>query len=251
MNDSRLDNASPAALLDWDSAYFGCRIGRVRGDRLDPSLVQAIDHWTADESIDLLYFLARSDCPATVRTAEEAGYRLVDIRVTLARPVPPGLVPDADARPARSADLDPLRPLCRAGFREGRFHADGHFDPALCDAFYVTWLENSLAGFADATWVIEREGVAAGFITCHADHDNGRGSIGLVGVTESARGGGYGRRLVRQALAWASAQGLTSMSVVTQGRNVAAQRLYQREAFLTSSVGLWYHKWFVSPGSSL
>jgi ribosomal protein S18 acetylase RimI-like enzyme len=174
---------------------------------------------------------------------------LVDIRVTFARPVPAGVVPEAEVRPARPEDLAPLSPLCRTGFREGRFHADGRFDPGVCDAFYDTWLKNSLNGFADAVWVMEHSGAAAGFITCHADRDAGRGSIGLVGVAESARGRGYGHRLVRQALAWASGQGLSTLSVVTQGRNVAAQRLYQRETFLTESVGLWYHKWFHSPGN--
>ena len=34
------------------------------------------------------------------------------------------------------------------------------------------------------------------------------------------------------------------MKVVTQGRNIAGQRLYQRCGFLTRSVELWYHKWY-------
>jgi ribosomal protein S18 acetylase RimI-like enzyme len=33
------------------------------------------------------------------------------------------------------------------------------------------------------------------------------------------------------------------VSVVTQGRNVAAQRLYQRAGFVTASTQLWYHRW--------
>jgi len=32
--------------------------------------------------------------------------------------------------------------------------------------------------------------------------------------------------------------------VVTQGRNLAAQRLYQRNGFVTASLQLWYHRWF-------
>jgi len=30
---------------------------------------------------------------------------------------------------------------------------------------------------------------------------------------------------------------------VTQGSNIAAQRLYQRSGFLPKSVQLWYHFW--------
>jgi hypothetical protein len=33
-------------------------------------------------------------------------------------------------------------------------------------------------------------------------------------------------------------------TVVTQGRNVVSQRVYQRCAFMTRSAQLWYHCWF-------
>ena len=29
------------------------------------------------------------------------------------------------------------------------------------------------------------------------------------------------------------------------GRNLAAQRLYQRSGFVTASLQLWYHRWFL------
>jgi hypothetical protein len=34
------------------------------------------------------------------------------------------------------------------------------------------------------------------------------------------------------------------VQVITQGRNYAAQRLYQRAGFVTRKTELWYHKWF-------
>jgi ribosomal protein S18 acetylase RimI-like enzyme len=37
---------------------------------------------------------------------------------------------------------------------------------------------------------------------------------------------------------------IAKVNVVTQGRNVRAQRLYQKSGFATDSVMLWYHKWF-------
>jgi hypothetical protein len=40
------------------------------------------------------------------------------------------------------------------------------------------------------------------------------------------------------------------VNVVTQGRNSKAQRLYERCGFLTRSVQLWYHRWFMPRGAT-
>jgi hypothetical protein len=32
---------------------------------------------------------------------------------------------------------------------------------------------------------------------------------------------------------------------VTQGKNIAAQRLYQKNGFLIRDLQLWYHKWYL------
>jgi dTDP-4-amino-4,6-dideoxy-D-galactose acyltransferase len=50
--------------------------------------------------------------------------------------------------------------------------------------------------------------------------------------------------LVDQALAWFAQQKVTRVQVVTQGRNILAQRMYQRSGFVTHTVKLWYHRWF-------
>ena len=59
---------------------------------------------------------------------------------------------------------------------------------------------------------------------------------------------GYGAGVEKDyesALDWFATQGVEKVTVVTQGRNGAAQRLYQRCGFVTGSIHLWYHKWNV------
>ena len=42
------------------------------------------------------------------------------------------------------------------------------------------------------------------------------------------------------------ARGIDRVQVVTQGRNVRAQRVYQRCGFVSAQLQLWYHRWFTT-----
>ena len=83
------------------------------------------------------------------------------------------------------------------------------------------------------------------YISCHLNKTTLQGSIGLVGVTEQARGQQVGKKITNTVLNWFQEQGMKSVNVVTQGRNIPAQRLYQRCGFVTHDMQLWYHKWFI------
>jgi dTDP-4-amino-4,6-dideoxy-D-galactose acyltransferase len=50
------------------------------------------------------------------------------------------------------------------------------------------------------------------------------------------------------AIIWFAKQGAEKIGVVTQGRNVSAQRFYQRCGFVTRSVGFWFHRWYSLTG---
>ena len=78
-------NAVPCEILDWDSAFFGFRIAKVRGDLLNQEKAIQIDRWCSQFGIRCLYFLSRLDDATTTRAAEHNGFRLVDIRMTFAR----------------------------------------------------------------------------------------------------------------------------------------------------------------------
>ena len=86
-------------------------------------------------------------------------------------------------------------------------------------------------------------GEPGGYVTCELEPGGRQGKIGLLGLAADQRGRGLAQALAGRALGWFFTAGCEQVSVVTQGRNLAAQRLYQRTGFLTQKVQLWYHKW--------
>jgi len=231
--------------LEWDSQFFQRRIARLNRHRLDHATMAECVHWCRHHRIDCLYFLADSSHLETPRLAEANDFHLTDIRMTLGRVV----VPEDFAansfdgfRHARENDLRALRTIARTSHHDTRFYFDGHFEREKCDLLYATWIENSFRGFAQAVLVAEADGEPAAYLTCHLNDQASQ--IGLVGVGESHRGKGLATKLVRAFLSWSRGQGAQRALVVTQGRNLPAQRLYQRNGFITASMDLWYHRWF-------
>ncbi|MCS6772452.1 MAG: GNAT family N-acetyltransferase, partial [Kiritimatiellae bacterium] len=82
-----------------------------------------------------------------------------------------------------------------------------------------------------------------GYVTCKL-LGAGVGQIGLFAVSAPARGRGIGRHLLNAAIQWFAERDCRAVDVVTQGSNVAAQRIYQRHGFVTRDVSVWLHKWF-------
>ncbi len=240
-------------LLPWDTGFFGCRIARVSGDSLDQPKAEAIEQWCAENSVAGLYFLARSDDPGTTLTAETHGYSLTDIRVTFERvlapemPVPVHHGSEAAVRPVHPDDLPILQDIARSSHERTRFSNDPHFAPERVRAFYARWLELECQGRAEKVFVaVSPNQDPVGYISCHRSGSSAE--IGLVGVAPGYRGNGLGYKLVLSALSWFEGEHAKDVTVVTQGSNKAAQRLYQRCGFLTKSVQLWYHKWCPKTG---
>jgi dTDP-4-amino-4,6-dideoxy-D-galactose acyltransferase len=189
-----------------------------------------------------VYFLASADDPKSTHVAERGAFRLMDLRVTLRRGTAGATA--FDVREAREEDHERLRSIARASHGTTRFYADPSFPDKRCDELYETWIERSLDGWAAGVLVAERDGRTAGYCSCHLDTDERTGSIGLIAVDAGARRTGAGVALAAGAVTWCGRRGAESVSVVTQGRNVAALRTFQRAGFLLASVDLWFHKWY-------
>jgi dTDP-4-amino-4,6-dideoxy-D-galactose acyltransferase len=239
---------APCIFLDWDTDFFGLRIGRVIKNNLQPGMIEQINLWAESQRIDCLYFLADIDDLKSIRLAEKNEFCLVDIRVTLEIIIDHTEIIQGDPtmgsiRQASSDDLDALKAIARVSYQDTRFHRDTKFPSSRADALYEIWIEKSCQGYADAVFVAEIDHLPVGYLSCHLLSE-GKGKIGLVGVSKDSQGKSIGRLLIDNALGWFVENNVQQVSVVTQGRNFNAQRLYQRSGFLTRSMQFWYHRWF-------
>ncbi|HZV74337.1 MAG TPA: GNAT family N-acetyltransferase [Conexibacter sp.] len=237
----------PITRLDWDSAFFGIAIARVNARRLDGPMLAAALRACRAERIRCAYLLLDADDAQGAELAQAAGFVLRDVRVTLERPLE---ATDA-ATPERShMGIDRARPeqhatleaVARDAFEHTRFLDDGGFPHERCRDLYASFLRRGLDGGPQRMTLATPD--AGGFIVCHADLDDGVGTIELIAVIAGSRGHGLGGALVDAAVAAFADAGLRRASVATQAANVASQRVYQRSGFRTRSVGLWFHRWF-------
>jgi len=233
--------------LLWDTDFFGTQIARLVPTTVNTAEIREAMGWAAKNRIDCLYFLCDANNPESVRLAERQGFRLVDIRVTKAITLAAGsrltCVFDKNAiRPAAAEDIPVLKAIAGVSHNDSRFFFDQGFNRSRCAALYEYWIEKSCNGWADAVFVTCQDDQPVGYITCHRDRPD-LGRIGLMAVASQAQGRGLGTSLVHAALGWFTEQHVLRVTVVTQGRNIGAQRLYERCGFVTIAVGLWYHGW--------
>ncbi len=238
--------------LKWDSDFFGCRIARLLPGRLDRLIIERVNAWCNANAIDCLYFLSNSDDDVTRQLAVSNGFRLVDVKVTLELRIRNKYHFDQNRedivfRASLSEDIPFLKAIARVGHHYTRFYFDKHFPAAACDALYETWIEKSCNGYADIVFVAEHSGLPVGYASCHLSPD-GIGKIGLIAVASDFQKRGIGRLLVERALDWFCSKGSRKIVVVTQERNIGAQRLYEKCKFVPVNTEIWYHKWFHSKG---
>jgi dTDP-4-amino-4,6-dideoxy-D-galactose acyltransferase len=250
--------APPCRLLAWDTEFWGERIARVETRTVTSESLRTIDDWCLDQGVACVYLLLDAADPTSTLAAERAGFFFTDVRVTFeadlgARRSWTGHV---GLRSARADDRDRLAHLARISHGVTRFFHDPHFDNERCGELYAQWMLSSLDGGADTIIVADADGVAAGYVTCEVEKDGELGRIGLIAVEPSSQGRGLGLALCEAAFDWFAGAGATRAEVVTQGRNVAAQRVFQRAGARTVATELWFHKWYVpvratSPGEPL
>jgi len=240
---------APCRFLDWDSNHFKLRIARVEEGRLTSDRLKEVIAWCVAERIDCVYFLAEPGDVAGGRMAEDAGFRRVDVRVTMDRQnvAPAGAIHPDLVRPYQPGDLPQLREIARTQFTDTRFYRDPGFARDRCADLYDLWLSKACAGAAPLVLVALHDRTPSGFLTCQAAEE---GKIDLVAVAEGARGKGLGRAMTLEALRWFADQPLGRVSVVTQGKNAVARQLYETCGFQTRSERVFYHGW-LGPGGGL
>lgn len=215
------------AELNWDSALFKRKIGRLSKvpseRRLEGVIRQA-------EKEGYAYLTCRivGGKMAHVQLLEAHGFYTVDVgavweRRTAVFPEQPFPIKEATAR-----DLRRITAMSAGLFRDSRFYNDPFFTPDEADRLYRAWISNSISNSVknslrdepSRTFFIKD----GGFLVCRQKARSG--DIALIGVVPEKQGRGIGRSLVQHTLSRLREDGLDSLTVRTQIKNIRAMNFY-------------------------
>ncbi|MEO5823569.1 MAG: GNAT family N-acetyltransferase [Vicinamibacteraceae bacterium] len=243
--EQRVSDAEPCVLREWDSDFFGLRIGEVTELPRTPAHIDAIAGWARAHRVRGLYLFVDVTDETPARLAEAAGYNRVEERQTYLTPT--GGASELVAalahqpRAATAADLPGLKALARASHHNTRFYTDTHFDPERCDAMYERWVERNYDDPDVAVWVAGAEGDPTGYFTVHPD-----GVGGLMAIRPDCQRQGWGDAFLVTSLAWLERRGLDTSSNRTQSTNDGARRMFLKRGAWLVHTELVFHKWFDS-----
>jgi ribosomal protein S18 acetylase RimI-like enzyme len=236
-------------LKEWDTNFFGFPVAFLLCRRLTPSIEGQIEKFNEKHGIRLLEYRCNCHDRGSVLRAEAGGYSFVDVRMTFTNS---HLAPSHVDYPAemtlgrgRESDIPELREIAREIYQDSRYIYDGRFDTEKVKEFFGSWIEKAILGtYGDFAQVLYHDDRPIGFCAVRIQGRIEQGvDISLFGLDPARRGRGLGRYLLQGSLNVLAEMGANKVDVVTQGRNYAAQRLYQAGGFTTKSVELWYHKW--------
>lgn len=236
-------------VLSWDSEHFGIGIARLIPESLSkPDLSSALA-WCSLNKIECIYALI-DPYSRTTTLLSSNGFELIDVRITLTRPVEIALHARegiSDIRIARHEDRMKLKILSHNIKWRSRFTLDKKFNQKSVEEMYSIWVCKSVLSAKDIVFIASVENVDVGFIVC--DIADQEGVISLIGVSNKYAGMGIGKDLIAYGLSWFNKQNMINvLRVVTQADNYPALALYERSGFTVSNCQLWYHRWLEEIG---
>lgn len=235
-------------LLDWDSEIFGFSMATLNAEKLTSEIMLLIKSQAEKQKICFLQYLCACDNLESIHQAETAGFHFVDIRLTFQKILSASdFVPEEKAeihfRLATPEHIPTIIQMSTGLYDDFRYCVDKKFPRDKVDAFYHTWLSNAVYGQYDhLCYCLFLDNTPIGYCTIRFT-DTHTASLGLFGIAKEHQRQSLGHYLLQLTCADLFKQGYTTINIVTQGKNIRAQRTYQGNGFKTVNVEMWYHQW--------
>lgn len=222
--------------LDWDSQFFGFRIGElIRNDKLEESALENAFKF------DLIYVRSDSEKEYLIDGFKN---ELSEIKIVFIKGLESSIhnkVQNIEHFKNESS-LDVLYDLAFESGKMSRFKLDKKFTEAQFKRLYQKWIDNAInKTFADGTLVYKNKEEIVGFITYSFNKQSG--SIGLIGVDPHFQGQGIGSKLIAEVETLLYNLGIQSLSIPTQLKNEQALRFYKKLGYKISSRQYINHYW--------
>jgi len=225
-------------ILDWDSDFFGLKIAN-----LDISTHTPSSSFKAD-NIDLIQCCIEKKNKEHTNFLINNGFSYIDDRVEYILEVPQlNNFENSNIKLATKSDLNSLLKISNGLFtKDSRYNWNNIIPSSKIDEFYNLWLEKSVKGeFDDFCFIYEKNGEIIGFSTIRKIDDKNI-SIGLIGVKQENHGQGIAQKLIQQIINYTHNNNFTSINVATEGKNLSAQKFYDKNEFRVNSIKSWYYK---------
>jgi dTDP-4-amino-4,6-dideoxy-D-galactose acyltransferase len=244
---TRMSDPVDCQFLEWDTDFFGVRVARIKSIPRDVATMRLVLEWCHDNTIDCAYLLLPFDDATAASLAQSNGFFMTDVRLTIERqaaPLSPHDHGSVSIRPTVPADVGILKSIARGSYKHARYYYDPNFAIARVDELYAIWTENHARQLPPQQVLTARiDDEPVGYTSFHIA-ENGQGQIDLLAVDTAVRGANLGRALVQQALQVIEDAAVPNTVVITQGRNIPAQRLFHKYGFIATKADVWFHRWF-------
>lgn len=230
--------------LHWDSSFFGINIGRV-------DCPTGVSFHELKKELDkhigfrLIYIFSpeKINIPENEKTIklvdEKIGYqiKMEDREFKFSMPVHCSL--EIFNNKSTSPELESL------AYQSGefsRFKTDKNFDNKDFFRLYKEWIDKSISGeIADSILIAKVGNNIAGLLTLKYNIDHAK--IGLFAVDEKFRGLGAGIALINFCKEQSLNNGLKTIFVDTQAKNLKACSFYEKNGFKQDTLVNVYHYW--------
>jgi len=225
--------------LQWDSDFFGLRIGRVDLQTQADAAELEKRHEELKQQYDLLYVF-----DAYAVGFEAKGSRLVDEKILYSKPCEPRKQYSDISFFRGQAPSDDLYRLALVSGGYSRFKLDERLPDGSYERLYNRWIENACPVEGTNKQILtflNADGVVKGMITI--DYQGELGHIGLVAVDNDVQHQGIGGKIMSTLDGYLFEQGVKTLEVPTQKANFDACRWYEKNGFAVQSKTPVYHWW--------
>lgn len=225
--------------LQWDSDFFGLRIGRADILSTKDSLFLATRREELKQQFELLYVFDPNNIGFTAN-----GALLVDEKILYSKPCEPRKQYDDIVFFKQVKPTEDLYRLALVSGGYSRFKLDERLPQGSYERLYTRWIENACPKDGTNKQILtclDTNSIAKGMITI--DYQGGLGHIGLVAVDTDCQHQGIGGKIMSTLDGYLFDLGVKTLEVPTQKANTDACRWYEKNGFTVQSRTQIYHWW--------
>jgi dTDP-4-amino-4,6-dideoxy-D-galactose acyltransferase len=227
--------------LIWDSDFFKKKIGQISVGNSDNlvSILQKIK----EVNYQLIYVSGNKDFFINDDILKQFNGKLVGKKVLFEKNLESKKEQTSFVTEYTSDELIfDLEQLAYISGKYSRFKLDKNFLKEDFCRMYRTWIENSVKHkIADKVFVTKEKDSIKGMVTLKIDDE--KGYIGLIAVSTSMQGKGYGKALISACENELLHRGVFKLEIPTHADNIQACKFYEKCGFELKQISNIYHFW--------